>query len=61
MEALFYQIKDLYANADDAGRREIQGYIRELQADFYTDWDVLMRLTSGVSLALACHVHLPMV
>lgn len=48
MEAIFREIKERYAKADDNGKREIQGYIRELQVDFYTDWDVIMRLTSGV-------------
>ncbi len=51
MEAIFHQISDLYAKADDAGRREIQGYIRELQVGFYSDFDVIMRVTSGVR----CH------
>ena len=50
MEAIFREIKERYAKADDHGKREIQGYIRELQVDFYTDWDVIMRLTSGVRL-----------
>lgn len=49
MEAIFREIKERYAKADDNDKREIQGYIRELQVDFYTDWDVIMRLTSGVS------------
>lgn len=48
MESIFNQIKELYAKAEDAGKREIQGYIRELQVGFYSDWDVVMRLTSGV-------------
>ncbi len=49
MEAIFKQIKDLYEKGDDNVRREIQGYIRELQVDFHSDWDVIMRLASGVS------------
>ncbi|KAK4679817.1 hypothetical protein QC764_207430 [Podospora pseudoanserina] len=54
MESIFNQIKELYAKAEDAGKREIQGYIRELQVGFYSDWDVVMRLTSGpLQLALA--------
>ncbi|KAL2131432.1 hypothetical protein VTI74DRAFT_5122 [Chaetomium olivicolor] len=54
MESIFHQIKDLYAKADEKGRREIQGYIRELQVGFYSDWDVVMRLTSGpMQVALA--------
>ncbi|KAL4898962.1 hypothetical protein BDW74DRAFT_171875 [Aspergillus multicolor] len=47
MEAIFKQIKDEYARADQNGKREIQGYIRELQVGFYSDWDVVMRLSSG--------------
>lgn len=52
MESIFNQIKELYAKAEDAGKREIQGYIRELQVGFYSDWDVVMRLTSGVCFPL---------
>ncbi|OJI99513.1 hypothetical protein ASPVEDRAFT_125078 [Aspergillus versicolor CBS 583.65] len=47
MEAIFKQIKDEYAIADQNGRRQIQGHIRELQVGFYSDWDVVMRLSSG--------------
>ncbi|KAL4917423.1 S-adenosyl-L-methionine-dependent methyltransferase [Aspergillus aurantiobrunneus] len=54
MEAIFKQIKDEYARADQNGKREIQGYIRELQVGFYSDWDVVMRLSSGpLQVALA--------
>ncbi|KAL2819632.1 S-adenosyl-L-methionine-dependent methyltransferase [Aspergillus cavernicola] len=54
MEAIFKQIKDEYAQADQNGKREIQGYIRELQVGFYSDWDVVMRLSSGpLQLSLA--------
>lgn len=49
MEALFKQIKDEYASADQSGKRQIQGHIRELQVGFYSDWDVVMRLSSGVT------------
>ena len=52
MEAIFKQIKDEYAKTDDNGKRQIQGYIRELQVGFYSDWDVVMRLSSGVSVPL---------
>ncbi|KAL4789036.1 S-adenosyl-L-methionine-dependent methyltransferase [Aspergillus venezuelensis] len=47
MEATFKQIKDEYNRADQQGKREIQGFIRELQVGFYSDWDVVMRLSSG--------------
>ncbi|KAL4945003.1 hypothetical protein BDV06DRAFT_232179 [Aspergillus oleicola] len=47
MEAVFKKIKDEYDCADQQGKREIQGYIRELQVGFYSDWDVVMRLSSG--------------
>ncbi|BCS19622.1 uncharacterized protein APUU_20054A [Aspergillus puulaauensis] len=47
MDAIFRQIKDEYASADQNGKRQIQGYIRELQVGFYSDWDVVMRLSSG--------------
>ncbi|KAL4865125.1 hypothetical protein BDV12DRAFT_211205 [Aspergillus spectabilis] len=54
MEAIFKQIKDEYTRADQTGKREIQGYIRELQVGFYSDWDVVMRLSSGpLQVALA--------
>ncbi|KAL3430660.1 S-adenosyl-L-methionine-dependent methyltransferase [Aspergillus tetrazonus] len=54
MDAIFKQIKDEYARADEHGKREIQGYIRELQVGFYSDWDVVMRLSSGpLQVALA--------
>ncbi|KAL4987996.1 S-adenosyl-L-methionine-dependent methyltransferase [Aspergillus falconensis] len=54
MDAVFKQIKDEYARADEHGKREIQGYIRELQVGFYSDWDVVMRLSSGpMQVALA--------
>ena len=49
MDAIFNQIRDLYKNGDDKVRGEIQGHVRELQVDFYSDWDVIMRLSSGVS------------
>lgn len=49
MEALFGKIRQLYTDADLKGRMEIQGFIRELQVGFYSDWDVVMRLSSGVS------------
>lgn len=49
MDAIFKQIKDEYASADQNGKRQIQGYIRELQVGFYSDWDVVMRLSSGVT------------
>ena len=49
MDALFSQIKELYAKGDDNEKRQIQGFVRELQVEFYTDWDVVMRLASGVS------------
>lgn len=50
MEATFQKIKQVYAEADLNGRMEIQGFIRELQVGFYSDWDVVMRLASGVSM-----------
>lgn len=48
METIFAKIKDEYARTDDVGKRQIQGHIRELQVGFYSDWDVVMRLSSGV-------------
>ncbi len=59
MEAIFNQIKDLYDKGDDTVRREIQGHIRELQVDFYSDWDVIMRLASGVGPFLEAIPRLP--
>ena len=59
MEAIFNQIKDFYDKGDDNVRREIQGHIRELQVDFYSDWDVIMRLASGVSPFLEAIQRLP--
>ncbi|KKK22285.1 aflO/ omtB/ dmtA/ O-methyltransferase B [Aspergillus ochraceoroseus] len=54
MDAIFKQIKEEYAKSDDNGKRQIQGYIRELQVGFYSDWDVVMRLSSGpLQVALA--------
>ncbi len=53
MDALFSQIKELYAQGDDNEKRKIQGFVRELQVEFYTDWDVVMRLASGVSLSMS--------
>ncbi|KIA75618.1 O-methyltransferase [Aspergillus ustus] len=47
MEALFQQIKDEFAKSDENGKRRIQGQIRELQASLYSDWDVVMQLSSG--------------
>ncbi|KAL3458173.1 S-adenosyl-L-methionine-dependent methyltransferase [Aspergillus heterothallicus] len=54
MDAIFKQIKEEYAQADDTGKRQIQGHVRELQVGFYSDWDVVMRLSSGpLQVALA--------
>ncbi|RMJ28749.1 o-methyltransferase [Aspergillus sp. HF37] len=54
METIFRQIKDEYLKADDNGKRQIQDYVRELQVSFYSDWDVVMRLSSGpLQVALA--------
>lgn len=50
METIFAKIKEEYARTDDVGKRKIQGHIRELQVGFYSDWDVVMRLSSGVGL-----------
>ncbi|KAE8131378.1 Demethylsterigmatocystin 6-O-methyltransferase [Aspergillus pseudotamarii] len=54
MESIFAKIKEEYARTDDVGKRQIQGHIRELQVGFYSDWDVVMRLSSGpLQVALA--------
>ncbi|GAB1206283.1 hypothetical protein APSETT445_004968 [Aspergillus pseudonomiae] len=52
MESIFAKIKEEYARTDDVGKRQIQGHIRELQVGFYSDWDVVMRLSSGVGLPI---------
>ena len=49
MEAITSQVQDLYANANEEGRRKLQDDLRELQTSLDTEWDMVVRLGSGVS------------
>jgi hypothetical protein len=49
MDALTQQITDLYAQADEQGRKKIQDDLRDLQTSLDSEWDVFVRLASLVS------------
>jgi demethylsterigmatocystin 6-O-methyltransferase len=53
MEAVACQIRDLYAQADEEERRKLQNDLRDLQTSLDTDWDMLVRIGSGVSIFMA--------
>ena len=48
MDALIPQIRTLYSQADEKTRRKIQEDLRDLQASFDNDWDLVVRIASGV-------------
>ncbi|KAF2267964.1 S-adenosyl-L-methionine-dependent methyltransferase [Lojkania enalia] len=47
MDAITSQIRDFYARSDEEGRRKLQDELRDVQASFDTDFDVVARLGSG--------------
>lgn len=49
MDSLISQIQTLYSQADDESRRKIQEDIRDLQNSFDTEWEMVVRLATGVS------------
>jgi demethylsterigmatocystin 6-O-methyltransferase len=49
MDALTQQVTDLYAQADEQGRKKIQDDLRDLQTSLDSEWDVFVRLASLVS------------
>ncbi|KAL4898947.1 hypothetical protein BDW74DRAFT_120606 [Aspergillus multicolor] len=53
MDHIMESTKELWAQADEPGRGNIQRRLQELLVSFDTDWDVVMRLASGpLTLAL---------
>jgi hypothetical protein len=50
MDSIAVQILELYSKADEEERGRIQTVLRDLQTSIDTEWDVLMRMGSGVSL-----------
>jgi demethylsterigmatocystin 6-O-methyltransferase len=50
MEAIANQVRDLYAKGSEDERRQIQVDLRELQTSMDTEWDMLVRIGSGVSI-----------
>jgi demethylsterigmatocystin 6-O-methyltransferase len=49
MEAISIQIKELFAKADDDGRKKLQNELRDLQLGLDTNWDLLVKFGSSVS------------
>lgn len=47
MDALFAQVRDLYAGSSEIERQTIQEQLRTLQSSFDDDWDLVVRLASG--------------
>jgi demethylsterigmatocystin 6-O-methyltransferase len=50
MEAIANQVRDLYDKGSEDERRQIQVDLRELQTSMDTEWDMLVRIGSGVSI-----------
>jgi demethylsterigmatocystin 6-O-methyltransferase len=48
MEAAMNEICDLYTKANAAERQKIQEQLMGLQANLYTDWEILFSLAMGV-------------
>lgn len=55
MDAIASQVRALYAEADEDGRRKLQADIRDLQTSLDSDWDILIRPCSGVG-ASSCDI-----
>jgi hypothetical protein len=49
MDALTQQVRDLYTQTDEQGRKKIQDDLRDLQTSLDSEWDVFVRLASLVS------------
>lgn len=49
MDAIADQVRDLYAKGSEDERRQLQVDLRELQTSLDTEWDMVVRLGSGVS------------
>ncbi|KAJ4350204.1 uncharacterized protein N0V89_008825 [Didymosphaeria variabile] len=47
MDSLIPQIRNLYAQADEPTRQKMQTDLRDLQASFDDDWDLVVRISSG--------------
>ncbi|KAF2445020.1 S-adenosyl-L-methionine-dependent methyltransferase [Karstenula rhodostoma CBS 690.94] len=47
MDAFIPQIRTLYAKSDEQTRQKIQRDLRDLQASFDNEWDLVIRLASG--------------
>jgi demethylsterigmatocystin 6-O-methyltransferase len=52
MDAIASQFRDLYSKADEEGRRKLQEELRDLQTSVDTEWDLVVRLASGVSVTI---------
>ncbi|KAF2661192.1 methyltransferase B [Lophiostoma macrostomum CBS 122681] len=48
MDTIATQIRELYSKANEEERRKIQNELRDLQTSLDTEWDVLIRLGSGM-------------
>ena len=62
MDTIATQVKELFAKADEDGRKKLQIELRDLQQELETDWDILIRLGSSVSnhfQMIECSLTLP--
>jgi demethylsterigmatocystin 6-O-methyltransferase len=48
MEAAINEIRGLYTKADASERQKIQEQLMDLQANLFTDWEILFSLAMGV-------------
>lgn len=48
MDTIANQVRELHANGTEDERRQLQVDLRELQASLDTEWDMVVRLGSGV-------------
>ncbi|KAF2111730.1 methyltransferase B [Lophiotrema nucula] len=48
MNAITSQVRALYTEADEEGRRKLQTDLRDLQTSLDTDWSIVIRLSSGM-------------
>jgi demethylsterigmatocystin 6-O-methyltransferase len=56
MEAATETIRNIYAKSDARERQQIQEQIRDLQKDFYSDWEMTFSLAMAVSLPRPFHI-----
>lgn len=50
MDSIVNQVKDLFAQADEQGRKELQDELRDLQYSLDTERDVGLRIGAAVSI-----------